>query len=99
MIVPILNGSGMRMKILDAAAMNVPFITTSVGVEGLDFKNEESCLVADTPIEFAAALERLVKDEALRRKIANNAFAVFDETYSKLALAKVRDNIYSFIVE
>lgn len=99
MIVPILSGSGMRMKILDAAAMNVPFITTSVGVEGLDFKNEESCLVADTPIEFAAALERLVKDEALRRKIANNAFAVFDETYSKLALAKVRDNIYSFIVE
>lgn len=96
MIVPILSGSGMRMKILDAAAMNVPFITTSVGVEGLNFKDGKSCLVADTPQDFALALERLLKDETLRRTLAGNASVVFDEIYSKSALAKIRNSIYYF---
>jgi glycosyltransferase involved in cell wall biosynthesis len=34
MVVPILSGSGMRMKILEAAAMGMPIVTTSVGKEG-----------------------------------------------------------------
>lgn len=99
MIVPILTGSGMRMKILEAAAMNIPFVTTSVGVEGLDFKNEESCLVADTPEDFAKALKRLFIDEDLREFIAHNASALWERKYSVKALSEVRDDIYTNIME
>ena len=97
MIVPILTGSGMRMKILEAAAMNIPFVTTSVGVEGLDFKNEDSCLVADTPNDFAKALNRLTVDGELRRFIAHNASDLWECMYSVKSLSKVRDDIYSRI--
>lgn len=98
MIVPILTGSGMRMKILEAAAMNVPFITTSVGVEGLDFKDGESCLVADTPEDFASALTRLVEDSSLRKKLAEGASKVFEDKYSVSALSGRRDDIYGMLM-
>lgn len=93
-IVPILTGSGMRMKILEAAAMSIPFITTTVGVEGLAFKNEEDCLVADTPEDFARGLERLTRDEALRKRLADHAHSVFLNNYSAEQLARVRDDVY-----
>lgn len=97
MLVPILTGSGMRMKILEAAASSVPFITTTVGVEGLDFKHEESCLIADTPQDFAAAIERLANDSALYRKLAKAAHDVYEEKYTVQKLAAIRDNLYKLL--
>lgn len=95
LIVPILTGSGMRMKILDAAAANVPIVTTTVGVEGLAFEHGTSCLIADTPEGFAQAVNTLVADEMKMKEIAANAQHLFDEKYSVEALAKVRNNIYT----
>lgn len=92
MIVPILSGSGMRMKILEAAAMSMPIVTTSVGVEGLRFKNEISCLVADTPQDFAHAIERLTNDNTLCQRLGETANQVFSAHYSKEALAEVRNH-------
>lgn len=93
MIVPILTGSGMRMKILEAAAMGIPFITTKVGVEGLLFQNDVSCLIADTPDDFAVSLEKLMSDEELRRKLTSNASKIYLDNYSSKALSAIRNNI------
>ena len=95
MLVPILTGSGMRMKILEGAAMCMPIITTSVGVEGLKFKDEESCLIADSPKEFAEAINRLAKDKELRRNLAINAQHIYTQYYSINALGTIRNNIYN----
>lgn len=94
MVVPILSGSGMRMKILEAAASSVPFITTSVGVEGLKFVHEESCMIADTPQDFANALMELIGNEDKRRALAMNALKVYEENYSVKALADKRNDVY-----
>jgi len=94
MLVPILSGSGMRMKILEAAACSLPIITTSVGVEGLDFKNRDSCLIADTPEEFAAAIEELTNSPELMEKIGKRANEVFMEKYTVSALANLRNKLY-----
>lgn len=94
MIVPILTGSGMRMKILEAASMGIPFVTTSVGVEGLEFFHEEACLIADSKEDFALAVERMIGDETLRKRLADNALTIFQEKYSARALAKRREEIY-----
>ena len=95
MIVPILSGSGMRMKILEAAAMSMPIVTTTVGVEGLNFKNGESCIIADSPQDFAAAINELAKDEAKCRKLGEEANKVFEKNYSKKILAEIRERVYS----
>ncbi len=95
MIVPILSGSGMRMKILEAAAMSLPVITTSIGVEGLLFRHEVSCIVADTPQDFANAIARLSHDAKLSQTLGEQANKVFQEHYSKEALAAIRNEIYT----
>ena len=70
-LVPIRIGSGMRMKILDAVSSKAPFVTTTKGVEGIDFHHEEECLIADSASDFASAVIRLTGDEGLQVKLAN----------------------------
>ena len=94
MIIPILSGSGMRMKILEAAAMGLPMITTSVGVEGLSFENETSCMIADTPQDFAMAIDKVISSENLRKELTDNARTVYEEKYSVKATSIMRNKVY-----
>ena len=95
MIVPILSGSGMRMKILEAAAMSMPIVTTTVGVEGLKFIHGKSCIIADSPKDFATAIEKLAQDKEMCQMIGEEANKVFKENYSKDILAEVRNQVYA----
>ena len=93
-IVPITIGSGIRMKILEAASMGVPFVTTTVGVEGIPVENGVHCFVADTPEDFMEAIIKL-KDSELRQRFAGNANRLVKEHYSLEALKKNRLEIYN----
>lgn len=72
-VVPLLAGSGMRVKIIDAMARGVPVVSTTIGMEGLDLVPGEHLLVADTPAEFADAALRLAHSPELRCRIATAA--------------------------
>jgi glycosyltransferase involved in cell wall biosynthesis len=98
MIVPILTGSGMRMKILEAMAMSMPIVTTTVGVEGIPLKHGESCIIADSPEDFAKAIERLSSDTSLCKQMGTNANQLFVKAYSPEVLAELRNSIYRQIV-
>ena len=52
-ICPILNGSGVRVKLLEAFAAGIPSVSTYIGAEGLARKDGEFCRLADSPEEFA----------------------------------------------
>jgi glycosyltransferase involved in cell wall biosynthesis len=68
-VVPLLHGGGTRLKILEAAASGKAIVTTSVGVEGLDFRADEDLLVADSAPAFAEAVVALAGDPARRREL------------------------------
>ena len=97
MIVPLLTGSGMRMKILDASALSVPFVSTSVGAEGLNFSDGDTCMIADGAIDFAQALEKLMNDHSLREAIARKAHHLYKENYSLESLVERRKEIYKVV--
>ena len=97
MIVPLLTGSGMRMKILDASALSVPFVSTSVGAEGLNFSDGDTCMIADGAIDFAQALEKLMNDHSLREALARQAHQLFKENYSLESLVERRKEIYKVV--
>lgn len=97
MIVPLLTGSGMRMKILDASALSVPFVSTSVGAEGLNFSDGDTCMIADGAIDFAKALEKLMNDHSFREVIARKAHQLFMEKYSLGSLVERRKEIYKIV--
>lgn len=98
MIVPLTVGSGIRMKILEAANIGVPFVTTAIGVEGLPLKHETDCLIADSPIDFVNAVIEM-QNTSKRDRFIDNAKTVIDERYSLSALSKNRLAIYDSLYE
>jgi glycosyltransferase involved in cell wall biosynthesis len=75
-LVPLLHGGGTRLKILEAAACGKPIVTTSLGVEGLDFLPGEDLLVADTAADFAASVLSLSTDKRLRCRLGERSRSV-----------------------
>lgn len=75
-VVPTRAGSGMRVKILEAMAMGLPIVTTTVGAEGIAVVSERHLLVADEPEAFADAAVRLLTDADLRTRLRANAHAL-----------------------
>jgi glycosyltransferase involved in cell wall biosynthesis len=69
MIVPLFEGSGLRIKIIEAGALGTPIIATKKAVEGLHLEQGEHILLAETANEFRAAMQLLLEDVSLRKKI------------------------------
>jgi glycosyltransferase involved in cell wall biosynthesis len=59
-VVPLRAGGGTRLKILEAMAMARPVISTTLGAEGLDCVAGSDILLADTPTDFAHAVEDVI---------------------------------------
>ncbi|RYG27258.1 MAG: glycosyltransferase, partial [Chitinophagaceae bacterium] len=62
-IVPLFSGSGTRLKILEAASMGNPVVSTTIGAEGLLFENGRNIRLADEPYEFADRVSELLLDK------------------------------------
>ncbi|MGB0870265.1 MAG: glycosyltransferase [Flavobacteriales bacterium] len=63
LLVPLFSGSGIRIKVVDALSLNVPFISTSLGVSGIDLESEKHYLNAETKADFKKQILRIVKKE------------------------------------
>lgn len=72
-VVPIRAGGGTRLKILDAWASGKAVVSTSVGCEGLETRDGENILIRDTPDEFARAVELVLQNDVLRRRLEEGA--------------------------
>ncbi len=81
-VIPILSGSGTRVKILEAWAAGTPVVATSKGAEGLNFRNGEHLLLADTPSDFAQAVSRLLDSCADRTRIGAAGRRLYEECYT-----------------
>ena len=74
-ICPILSGSGVRVKLLEAFAYGIPVVSTHVGAEGLATSDGEYCRLADRAQDFADAVEELLKDRASAAAMGERAHA------------------------
>jgi glycosyltransferase involved in cell wall biosynthesis len=72
-VCPILSGSGVRVKLLEAFAAGIPVVSTSVGAEGLAVKDGEFCALADDPGEFAARVVAVLRDPERAAQMAERA--------------------------
>ncbi len=61
-IVPLHSGSGIRIKLLEAMALGLPVVSTTIGAEGIPVVNGTHLLLADTAEEFANAILLIVND-------------------------------------
>ncbi len=74
-VCPILSGSGVRVKLLEAFAAGIPVVSTRLGAEGLTDKDGEICALADDPRGFADHVLDLLRDPAKAAAMATRARA------------------------
>lgn len=75
-------GSGMRGKLLEAMAMEVPVVTTTLGGEGIPIQQGETGFIADTPQMLAQCIGLLLDDVVLRERVGQNARRLVVERFS-----------------
>jgi polysaccharide biosynthesis protein PslH len=80
-VVPLLSGSGTRLKILEALASGRAVLSTTVGAEGLELAAGTDLLVEDDPERFARAAVRLLTDAQLRGSLVEAGRAAVLERY------------------
>jgi polysaccharide biosynthesis protein PslH len=78
---PIRQGSGTRLKILEAMALGIPVVATAKAAEGLEIVDGEDLLIANDPSSFAQATTRLLTDKALRNRLAVSARRLVESRY------------------
>jgi glycosyltransferase involved in cell wall biosynthesis len=82
-ICPIFSGGGTRIKIIEAAAHGVPVVSTALGAEGLDFKDNHSILIRENPSSFSQAIVELMANEEISNHISDMASRVVLDCYER----------------
>ncbi len=81
MVAPIRAGSGTRLKILEACAAGLPVVTTILGAEGIEYQDGVHMLAADGAVPFAEAVEQVLTDDELCRRLSQAGMELVREHY------------------
>ncbi len=85
-VCPVLSGSGVRVKLLEAFAGGIPVVSTVVGAEGLAAEDGRFCLLADSAADFAARVIGLFADPAKAAAMATRARAEVEANWAMAVL-------------
>ncbi len=88
MVVPLLSGSGMRIKIIEGMALGKAIVSTSIGAEGIDCTPGKDIMIADTAEAFAEALSTLITHKTQSETLGQNARHLVAEKYNNENIVK-----------
>ena len=81
-VAPMFIGTGLQNKLLEAMAVGIPCVTTTLANNALNATPEIEILIADDAVSFAQQIERLLKDDELRTTISRNAKKFIERSYN-----------------
>lgn len=87
-IVPLLSGSGMRAKIIEAMALGKVVITTSIGLEGIEAQDTLDVCLANSPEEFINVIQHLLTHPAQMIQMGINAYNNIRNNYESVTMGK-----------
>lgn len=70
-VAPLRMGAGTQNKVLEALAMNIPVVCSSVGFDGLNMKEGEGILLGTNAVIFAKHVNELLQSEILRTELGS----------------------------
>lgn len=96
MVVPLLSGSGIRVKIIEGMKLGKLIVTTPIGAEGLGVEDGKQVLIASSAKEFVEKISLCFRDPAFARKISENACNFAAEHFDTARLAEQLLRFYPF---
>lgn len=82
MVAPLLQGAGIKIKVLESMSLALPVLTNSIGIEGIDAKDKESYLHCEAPADYIAAITKLHDDPAFAKSIGQAGRSFLDSTFN-----------------
>ncbi|WP_432711718.1 glycosyltransferase family 4 protein [Pedobacter sp.] len=98
MIVPLLSGSGMRVKIIEGMAMRKCIIATTMAAEGIKCEHGKDILIADTPDEFYRSILQCITNPNKLTEIGENARRNVEKNYNISSIAVRMVQIYQQLI-
>ncbi|MDH3730740.1 MAG: glycosyltransferase family 4 protein [Acidimicrobiia bacterium] len=99
LIAPLLSGSGVRVKIVEALAAGLPVVSTPKGREGLPVEDGAELLVAEDAEGFATELARLARSVDVRRRLSDAAKAYVGRHHAPEVAAAVKADVFRSVLD
>ena len=98
MIVPLLSAGGMRIKIIEGMALGRVIISTTIGAEGIDYKDGQNILIANTAKEFNRQLSWLKANPEKLYEIGQNGKKLVETYYNNQRITEKLLSFYSKVL-
>lgn len=92
---PMLQGTGVKIKVVEALAFALPVVCTSRGVDGLPHTQNNGCLVSDNAGQFAQNIKTLLSDGELYLQQSSQATTLFNNYFESNAVYKLLDKTFN----
>ena len=96
MLVPLLSAGGMRVKIIEGMALGKTVISTKIGAEGINYKDGENILIANTIDEYKQIIKMLIEHPQMINSIGEKARDFVSNYYDNKIITK---NLIEFYKE
>lgn len=98
LVVPLFQGSGIRMKILEACNVGIPFVSTTIGAEGLGFSDGENCFITNNANMFADDLITIMTSDNLVNKFVEKSVSYIRNHFSDEKFIESRMACYNSVI-
>jgi len=98
-IAPIKSGGGTKLKVLNALSLAKPVVTTSVGAEGIEVKDNKHLLIADDPGLFAEKTIELLKKPENAATLGENGRKLMVEKYDWGIIGEKMNRVYEKLID
>ena len=99
LIVPLLSGSGMRVKIVEAMALGKCIIATSIAAEGINYDHDKNILIADKADDFYKQILRCFTDKSLINRIGEGARKLVEKNHDQKKIGKELFKVYQQLTQ
>ncbi|ELY1993147.1 glycosyltransferase family 4 protein [Flavobacterium psychrophilum] len=92
-ICPMLEGTGIKIKVVEALSYGLPIAGTLKSIDGFVASINNGCLVSNSPHEFSTSIQKLLTDSLYYGKIKNEGISFFNQNFSENIVTKIWEGV------